>query len=161
LLCMRSKMNFVCHFHAWKDHSTVRERSADPRDKILGLIWTAPVVQDRFCFNSPNNDVVNEILICNSFTANTSVRLFRKRTSLSRFEIFRNLCPSCTVATIPTSQRDFSCHFLSYIFACDSLEDIAVCVNADFFFVECPLVPFSWSFSVYEWLNYCVAKIKH
>ena len=120
-LCMKSKLNFICHYDAWKGHSTVREGSADPRDKILELIWTAPVVQDKFCFNSPKNDVVNEILNCNSFITLLSVRLFRKRTSLSRFEIFRSLCPFSTVATIPTNHHAFSCHFLSYIFACASL----------------------------------------
>lgn len=111
---------FCVSFSRLKGPLDCKKRSADPRDKILGLIRTAPVVRDRFCFNSPNNDV-NEVLICNSFIVNTSVRLFRKTTSLSRFEILRNLCPSCTVATIPTNQHDFSCHFPSHIFTCASL----------------------------------------
>lgn len=137
---MRSKLNFVYHYQASKGQSTVREGSADPRDKILELIMTVPVVQDRFYFNSPNNGVVNEVLICNSFITNPSVRMFRKTTSLSRFEIFRNLCPSCTVATIPTKHHAFSCHFPSYFFFLHAPRSkiLQFMFNADLF-LECPL----------------------
>jgi hypothetical protein len=78
------------------------------------------MVQDKFCFDSPN-DVASEVFIGNSFITNPSVSSFRKTTSLSRFEIFRNLCPFCTVATIPYNHHAFSCHFLSYFSACASL----------------------------------------
>ena len=141
-MCVRSKLNFVYHYQASKGQSTVREGSADPRDKILELIMTVPVVQDRFYFNSPNNGVVNEVLICNSFITNPSVRMFRKTTSLSRFEIFRNLCPSCTVATIPTKHHAFSCHFPPYFFFCMhlALRYCSLC-STQIYFSSAPLRP--------------------
>jgi hypothetical protein len=145
VLC-KVKLNLIYICQAWKCGST-----ANPRDKILEFSWTAPVVQDKFCFNTANDDVVNEALICNYVAQIHPFLCSAQHRCLASKDV--TTCVRLAPWLLLPLTASLSIVTFSHAFCmCLSPRYCNLCLTENYFW-SAPLRPVALSFSVSEWLN--------